>query len=125
VTDWTRVMPDSPYALAAAAMQNYHRAFDLRGGLSAGNTHSDALFLFYGALEMGFESAFRANQLAANFVPASDAILLIGADSTLLSYEHHSLIANNTMRLTPNLGSLRRIARYDDPRWGGSGYERT
>lgn len=118
VQAWHVDMPESPYAKTALAWINYHIAYQIRGENSARQTHPMARQEFTELMNKGFSLALEANNLAPDFVPASDAVLRTSRGGSSL-WDMHKF-TRDTMELTPNFGTLYRALQFATPAWGGS-----
>lgn len=118
VRDWVQAYPRSPYPHAAQAWVSLRVGWDVRGDLVNARTYPDALEYGFATLDDGFNSALRAYSLDGSFVPATDALLSLAMSA---NDREIALQANERiMAETPNWGTLSRMTRLANPKFGGT-----
>lgn len=117
VLDWAKSHPSSPYALAARADLYLTSSGNVRGQDWGSRTYPEALEKARRYNELGYRDARRAYELAPDYVPASDLVMLFarlrggeGIDEKFVA---------TVMAATPSRGSLERAVSAHNPRWGG------
>ena len=119
--DWIAARPGSPYAQTVMAWAQYYDGFQIRGSKSGRDTPQKARTAFRDRMDSALELARAAFVSAPDFVPATDAIVNIHSARRGLWDWQIKRVISKTMTVTPNFGSLLRVSRLSDRRWGGEG----
>lgn len=118
---WLEEIPESPYALTIRSMQQSNVAWDVRGERMARDTHWEAMQTFVNMQKSSFLMAYKAYQIAPDFVLASDAIFEMHFTRKILfEFQYNSLVVQ-VMATTPNYGSLDRAMNVHHRNWRGRG----
>ncbi|MCU0828379.1 MAG: hypothetical protein MUE52_13455 [Tabrizicola sp.] len=115
---WAATEPDNPAALVARAWSLYHEGFLLRGEAGLDHTWPASLDAANARFDDAFLLAETALALDPGYLPASDAVIVIGQ----VSGDKASARADGAriMALSPNRHSLVLSATLDRPNWGGT-----
>jgi hypothetical protein len=76
--DWAEAEPDNPVALTARAWSRYREGFLIRGTDSSANTWPASLAEGSSLIREAYALGERALQLDPTYLPASDAVIIIG-----------------------------------------------
>ncbi len=120
--DWIAAYPASPYAKSVRAFQMNNAAWDMRGDKFVHQTHPDALYAFGHIRAQAQDLAKEAYEAAPDFVPASDAVLMLELGQRSLSDDRHRKLTRDILALTPNSGTLGRALYISRRNWGGRGF---
>ncbi|MDO6589311.1 hypothetical protein DS901_03325 [Loktanella sp. D2R18] len=121
VEAWLVKYPDSPYAQTLRVFQMQDTAWRVRGHNFVSGTHPDALNAFRDLQYRGMSLALEAYATAPDYVPASDAVFSHQTTTKRLDWDAFNIIVDDVMTVTPNRGSLSRVSRLTERRWGGIG----
>ncbi len=122
VEDWMETYPDSPYAKTLRVFQTRNMAWTVRTKALAHRVSPEAMQTFRAMQEQGMDLALSAYEIAPDYVPASDAVLLHNQTTKRLSAYEHMEILTAVMEVAPNRGSLARASLLASHQWGGPGY---
>lgn len=115
---WAKEEPENPVALTARAWSLFNSGQVERGEHSVRNSWPPSLQLANQMFDEAFGLAAHASELAPGFLPASDAVILIGK----VSGHRDAMDAEikRILTLMPNRHSLVLAAAAQSPNWGGS-----
>lgn len=120
-TAWLEQQPNSAYAQTVMAWALYQSSYAIRGDKAYRDTPAMAIAAFDDLQDQAMALARSAYDIAPDFVPASDGVIVMQMTTgKLWGFQIDRVIAN-TMEVTPNFGSLRRASGLSDRRWGGVG----
>lgn len=120
-TQWMQEYPDSPYAKAVRAFQLNNAAWDIRGDDYVSKTHPEAMSAFYELREEGKRLALSAYYSARDYIPASDAVLMLEFGNRSMSDAELFGLVKRMMQVTPDVGTLSRALNFAQTNWGGDG----
>ncbi|TMV07476.1 hypothetical protein [Arenibacterium halophilum] len=115
--DWLAARPDSAQAKVARSLVLSNAAWIVRGERALRHTHPEAVEKFGGLRAQAADLAQAAYKANPKFLPASDAVITLGAlayDKTYAMEVFHAV-----METTPNWGTLTRAFGFANRGWGG------
>ncbi len=116
--EWLSAYPESPYAHAAQAWNDYNAAWLIRGEASANKTYPKALRMFSQLNNSAWSHARFALDARPRLLPASDALIRLGL-FTRFKIKFYTVL-DEVMEADPNWGSLYRAIDTTIPAWGGT-----
>ena len=118
---WMAAEPTSVYALTGWFWNRHHIAYILRGERFVSQTSRSALSAYGEELQKGARAAFAAYDAAPDYLPASDAMLVL-VPAYRDRIDLHAVL-DAAMEHAPTARSLSRAIWASSPEWGGSALE--
>lgn len=117
VENWLNQRPNSIHARVAKVWIDYQLGWNIRGTKYAREVHPDAFKIMRRLHRSASGMAWEIFKETPGFVPASDAIFRL--EPTVRTGGDLFEITLRIMAVTPNIGTLDRVVRLGEPRWGG------
>lgn len=114
---WAEAAPDNPVALTARAWSRYRESYLIRGDAVIQHSWPAALEASALSMQEAFGLAERALQLDPAYLPASDAVIIIGEVSGHMAHSEEEAL--RILEVAPNRHSLVIAASSVRPNWLG------
>jgi hypothetical protein len=115
---WLKQYPNSIYAHTAQAWLLRDLSWIIRGGNYVRDTYPEALREFSKLQKKAWDHAYKAYEMDARYIPASDALIRLSltGPNSVKGYK----VLDQVMQDDPNWGTLYRAIDTTIPAWGGT-----